>query len=33
MSQPIYVCESSVDVKRKLEEGPAEVKRKLEAVE
>ena len=33
MSQPIYVCESSADVKRKLEESPAEVKRKLEAVE
>jgi hypothetical protein len=33
MSQPVYVCESPAEVKRKLEESSAEVKRKLEAVE
>ena len=33
MSQPVYVCESPAEVKRKLEENSAEVKRKLEAVE
>jgi hypothetical protein len=33
MSQPVYVCESAAEVKRKLEESCAEVKRKLEAVE
>ena len=32
MSQPVYVCESPAEVKRKLEESSAEVKRKLEAV-
>jgi hypothetical protein len=33
MSQPVYVCESPAEVKRKLEESSAELKRKLEAVE
>ena len=33
MSQPVYVCESPAEVKRKLEESSAGVKRKLEAVE
>ena len=33
MSQPMYVCESPAEVKRKLEESSAELKRKLEAVE
>ena len=33
MSQPVYVCESPAEVKRKLEESSAEVKRKLEALE
>ena len=33
MSQPVYVCESPAEVKRKLEESSAEVKGKLEAVE
>ena len=33
MSQPVYVCESPAEVKRKLEKSSAELKRKLEAVE
>ena len=33
MSQPVYVCESPAEVKRKLEESSAELKGKLEAVE
>ena len=33
MSQPVYVCESPAEVKRKFEESTAEVKRKLEAGE
>jgi hypothetical protein len=33
MSQPVYVCESPAEVKRKLEESSAEMKRKLEALE
>jgi hypothetical protein len=33
MSQPVYVCESPTEVKRKLEESFAELKHKLEAVE
>jgi hypothetical protein len=33
MSQPVYVCESPTEVKRKLEESSVELKRRLEAVE
>ena len=33
MSQPVYVCESPAEVRRKLEESSAELKRKLEAAE
>ena len=33
MSQPVYVCESPAEVKRKFEENSAEVKQNLEAGE
>jgi hypothetical protein len=33
MSQPVYVCESPAEVKRKLEDSSSEAKRKLERVE
>src|SRR6516162_1921367 len=33
MSQPVYICESPAEVKRKLEESSVEMKRKLEALE
>ena len=33
MSQPVYVCESPAEVKRKFEESSSQVQRKLEAVE
>ena len=33
VSQPVYVCDSPAEVKRKFEESSAEVKRKLEAGE
>ena len=33
MSQPVYVCESPAEVRRKFEESSAQVQRKLEAVE
>jgi hypothetical protein len=33
MSQPVYVCETPAEVKRKFEESSAQVQRKIEAVE